>query len=99
MRLTSVDLPDPIGDQLRIRDVIVRLLGRAQVPFAKSPEKERQDGADAAAELFARDIIFIAPHPAHRRVAVADMNRIAATVYALCIAGAAAEDQIIVSQI
>src|SRR5882724_499973 len=92
MSFAAVDLSDPGSDEARVSYVIVGLLRSAQVPFAQAPHEQRQSAADDLAEALARYVIVITPDPAHRRMTIANVNRVAPAPHAFRVPGTAAED-------
>src|SRR6266404_9743876 len=95
MSFAAVNLLDPRSDEPRISDVIVGLLRGPQVPFAQTPQQKWQSGTHRRSKTFARDIVVITPHPAHRRVTVTNVNRVAPAPHAFRIARTATEDQVV----
>src|SRR5581483_11771011 len=98
-RFAAVNLPDPLGDAARVGDVMVRLLCGAQVPPAQAGEHGGKRKPRERSETFARRVIVIAPHPAHRRVAITDVNGPFTAMPSLAVTGAAAQDEAVIRQV
>src|SRR6476646_3004196 len=92
---TSVGATNALGNDFGICDEVIGLAGSILVPYFEAANEHGEQGAFAEAEGFALRIFVEAPDPAHRSVAVADMNGIAPGLHPLGVARGTGKHEIV----
>src|SRR5690349_15399819 len=77
-RLAAIVLGDPRSDTGRVGDEIIHARCCDIVPVAQPGDEGREYHAGEPAQSFTLDILLVVPGPTHRRVTVADVQRIGA---------------------
>ncbi len=78
---------------------MVGLAGSRFIPKLQSADEQGQQSALAQAECFTTGIVLIVPHPAHRSVAVANMDGLGRSANSLGVSRRTGDDQIVCGEI
>src|ERR1700720_3927688 len=92
LRDTPVGAAYTGGDGLRIGDEVVWLSGCAHIPLAKPPDKVWEQEAFRCSHFLALRVTIEAPGPAHRCMAITDVDCVAVGMDTLCVSGRARDD-------